>query len=177
MGIMNIIQDLFSKLRSQNNALANKTGLENDKTQAILNLVVPLLLKKISQNASNETGSKALESALSKDHDGSILEDLVSAITNPDTKNGDGILEHVLSHQKSDIIDKLASQTNAKSDQVASIMTIVAPIIMGELGKKQKATSDSSITSILTSLIDKNDDRSAVDDLLQMGINWLGKKG
>jgi hypothetical protein len=49
--------------------------------------------------------------------------------------------------------------------------------LAGMLGGATKASSDNSLmTSLATSLLDKNGDGQVQDDLLRMGTNWLKKK-
>ena len=56
----------------------------------------------------------------------------------PQAANGAGILEHVLGGQQPVVTQALAKGTGMQSDQIAQLLQIAAPLLLGLLGKQQK---------------------------------------
>ncbi|HMG16526.1 MAG TPA: DUF937 domain-containing protein, partial [Saprospiraceae bacterium] len=130
--------------------LSEKTGINNtEKTSSAANAVFSTMLGAISKNASTPEGAESLAGALDRDHDGSILNDVMGYITgssqpdNTSTTNGAGILSHVLGDKQEEVMNAVSNATNLDSGKLSSMMTTLAPIIMGVLGKaKQESGAD-----------------------------------
>lgn len=57
--------------------ISEQLGVDENKTQQAIALALPLLIGALNRNASTADGAEALTGALQRDHDGSILEDLL----------------------------------------------------------------------------------------------------
>lgn len=115
--------------------ISKEIGVDEKTTSSALSMAMPLLVTALAKNSAKPEGAQALQKALEKDHDGSILENLSGYLEKPETANGAGILGHVLGTQQLVIADRLAKTTGLKSDQVNQLMQITAPLLMGALGK------------------------------------------
>jgi len=172
--------------------LSQKTGINNtEDTANAANAVFSTMLGAMSKNASTPEGAEALAGALDRDHDGSILDNVMGYITgstqpdNPNTTNGAGILNHVLGDQQDGVLGAVSQATNLEPSKLSSMMSMLAPIIMGVLGKAKQTTGadagglsnilssviggqsgDNPIMNIVTSFLDKNKDGSVMDDIL-----------
>jgi hypothetical protein len=116
--------------------------------------VVPTLLSGIQNNISSN-GISGFLSALDKDHDGSILDDLAGYFNSNSTQTGDGILKHILGNQRTQVENKLAENNHINVESISKLLPLIAPIIMGYLGKEKKSGSIDSgnIGNILGSLM------------------------
>lgn len=56
--------------------ISNQLGMDRDSAQNAIGLAIPVLVGALSRNASTPEGARALESAVERDHDGSILDNL-----------------------------------------------------------------------------------------------------
>ena len=159
---------------------------------------INLLLNGLMKNASNSNGLGALAGALDKDHDGSILDDLAGYVSgnanvNPRAANGAGILKHVLGDKMGDIIGAVSKQNNLSQDQSLGLLTKLAPLVLGSLGKarKQNNIDNSGLldllqnsaqtfnqpredNSILEKLLDRDGDGNIMDDAAGIGMKILG---
>ncbi|MBC6994392.1 DUF937 domain-containing protein [Neolewinella lacunae] len=119
------------------------------------------------------------------------------------TLNGGGILDHILGEQKEQTMQEVSKTSGLSLDKIGPLMTILAPIVMGMLGKTKReagldasglgglltdfmlkpgATNPSTGTSsgggflgnVAGQLLDQNGDGSAVDDIIGMGTKMLG---
>lgn len=179
------------------NMVAQKLGLNPQVAAAAVNFALPLLLNGISKNASNQEGANALHSALTKDHDGSILNNLAGFVQNSEQGPGAGILKHVLGSNQDAAANLISSSAGIDAGQASQVMQILAPVLMGTLGSETKqqgfdasalsgmvrnaavennnqGTSD--INNLISTFLDKNKDGNVMDDAMNMIGGFLGKK-
>lgn len=102
------------------------------------NAAVAALLGAISKNASNESGANALSAALGKSHDGGILDNIQGLVKSGGGADGDGILRHVLGNKRPALEKGLGRSTGLDAGSVGKLLTMVAPLVMGQLGKAQR---------------------------------------
>lgn len=118
------------------NQITETIGIKNDNADGAIHDVIGSLIWGLANNASKPEGANALVSALDKDHDGSILDDAF-AIMQSDNK-GEAIINHILWNKSSGISKLIWAKNGIDAAQAQKILTVVAPIVMGYLGKKKK---------------------------------------
>jgi hypothetical protein len=116
--------------------ISKKLGLSPATTSKIVQVAIPLLISALAKNSSTTSGATSLQSALAKDHDGSILDDVLGALGQPDQGDGAGILRHVLGNKQGSIQQTLGQTTGVDPNQAGQILEMLAPVVMGALGKK-----------------------------------------
>lgn len=166
--------------------------------------VMNLLLGAMAQNARKPQGAESLAKALDRDHDGSLLGNLMDLFSgqmqasNPKSVNGAGILQHILGARQSGAAAAISKATGLNAQQVGSLMVALAPMVMSALGKAkkeqnmgagdlagmlgglmkpaagQKKQADPTM-QLVNAFLDKNKDGSIADDLMRMGGSFLGK--
>lgn len=118
--------------------IGSLVGLDEKTTGSALSAALPLLVSALANNAAQPNGSQNLHQALTNDHDGSILNDVSGYLSNPAAANGSGILNHVLGAQQNTVTQGLAQTTGLQTGQVAQLLQIAAPLVMGALGQQQQ---------------------------------------
>ncbi len=121
----------------------NKFGISKNQVIALLAVSAPLVisyLRKKSQENTQE--AEALNNALDKDHDGSILNDPAQAAARQD--EGNSILDHVFGGQKATVENQLSQNTGISMDKIGPILAMLAPIIMGYIGKQKQSNGVTS---------------------------------
>lgn len=121
----------------------NKFGISKNQVIALLAVAAPLVisyLKKKSQENSEE--ADALNNALDKDHDGSILNDPSQAAARQ--QEGGSILDHIFGGQKATVENQLSQNTGISVDKIGPIMAMLAPLIMGYIGKQKQSSGVTS---------------------------------
>ncbi|MBK8555616.1 MAG: DUF937 domain-containing protein [Lewinellaceae bacterium] len=125
--------------------LGNQIGADKQQTATAANGVFASILGGLANNASSEGGLSALSAALDRDHDGSILDDVLGMVggmmqgqDNNPSANGMGILNHVLGGQQEAVAQQVGQKSGLDMSQVMKLMPILAPIVMGVLGKAKK---------------------------------------
>ena len=189
-----LLQQLAGGAVSQ---ISQKIGADEQATNSALSAAIPLLVSALAKNAAKPEGAQALQQAVTKDHDGSILDDLDGFLGNPESANGAGILKHVLGNQQPLVKKGLTQNTGLDSEQVGMLLQIAAPLVMGMLGKQQQQRglnanslsgmlgqekqlaeqTNPDMMSTINNLLDMNNDGSALDDILGIAGKLLsGKK-
>ncbi|WP_313501979.1 DUF937 domain-containing protein [Kaistella carnis] len=121
----------------------NKFGISKNQVIALLAVAAPLVisyLKKKSQENSEE--ADALNNALDKDHDGSILNHPSQAAARQ--QEGGSILDHIFGGQKATVENQLSQNTGISMDKIGPIMAMLAPLIMGYIGKQKQSSGVTS---------------------------------
>jgi hypothetical protein len=175
--------------------IGRQLGTDEGAAGKAIAAALPLLMSALAKNASRGEGADSLAGALERDHDGSVLDDLGGFLKSPDTRTGDGILRHTLGERRGAVEQELGRRTGLDVGSIAELLPILAPIVMGALGKakrqdnldtsglvsmlsgeQRRADSMSSGTSdMLATLLDSDRDGSVADDVAESGIGFLGK--
>jgi hypothetical protein len=113
-------------------------GVDTEKTEAATGAAVSALLGGLSRNASSTDGAEALSQALAKDHDGSVLDGLQSGLSQLGQGSGEGILRHVLGAKQGRVESGISQASGLDSGATGKLLAMVAPLVMGALGKKQR---------------------------------------
>lgn len=170
--------------------VAGSTGQDTNKTNSVLTMALPVLMKAMQRNASSSEGAEGLMSALNK-HDGGILDnlgDLFNGGVNSDVlQDGSKILGHVLGNKQQGVEQVIGQKAGIDANAVADILKTSAPILLGLLGKQKRETnvnnagdlggllgdllggnSNEREQSFLEQILDADGDGSIVDDVAGM---------
>ena len=173
---------------SAGRAIAQRLGISEATANTAVQVAVPLILAALARNANNPQGAQSLHQAINDDHDGSIFDNVLGYISNPQSANGAGILGHVFGTQQPAIQNNLAQATGMDQNSAGGLLETIAPLVMGAVGQtqQQQGLDPSGLTnllnnqqqeaqtnapgamSILSSMLDQNKDGSAIDDLKRM---------
>jgi hypothetical protein len=116
-----------------------------EQTQMAINGVFASLLGGLTNNMSSDTGLRALKSALDRDHDGSILDDVAGMINSMakgninESNNGPGIIGHIFGNRQQQIAQQIGASAGLNSEQIMKIMPVLAPIVMAVIGKMKRS--------------------------------------
>jgi hypothetical protein len=174
-------------------------GVDKKQTATATASILTTLMGAMAKNARSPEGASALNHALEQDHDGGILDNLTSVLTgkaemvNPRSVNGSGILKHVLGERQSGAVDMISRMSGLDQGKTGSLMTMLAPMVMGMLGKaKQEQNLDAGGVAgmldgflnntrqqkgsmgMITGFLDADGDGSIIDDL---AAKFLDKNG
>ena len=148
--MQNVIDILKSQLDDQVvNQLSKDIGAPKDQTVKAIDGVIAALMTGINKNASDNNGMASLMSALDRDHDGSILNDVMGFLNTKGNNqsgalNGAGILKHVLGGNQNQMVDAVSKVSGMDKAKVMTLFISLAPLVMGALGKANKQTGGSN---------------------------------
>lgn len=187
------------------NHISQSVGVDPGTANSVVQAALPHLINGLATNASTPDGAASLNNALEQ-HDGSILNNLgglASSIfggggqsASPQADAG-GILSHILGGSQGAVTDNVSQQTGVGTGQVAQIIMMLAPIIMAHLGQQKQAqgvgtdgigslianslgggqAAGGGLLGMATSVLDRDHDGSAVDDIASAAFNYLKNRG
>ena len=101
-------------------------------------LLIPLLLKFLTKNASNESGALSLLGALSQHTNQKALSD---QIDEADTEDGGKIINHIFGSESEDVTNQLALESGMSQRDVSSALAGIAPALMSGLSAATNSVS------------------------------------
>lgn len=134
--------------------VVSQLGIEENKAQSAVSTAFPVLLSALNKNAESGDAPNILN-ALSK-HDGSALDNISGFLKGSDLSDGMGILGHILGNNQSQVAEKTAESTGLSAGQMSKVFAMLAPIVMGYLGKQKNqggSLDAGSLTSMLGGLL------------------------
>lgn len=191
---MNAISQMITQQLSgaASKQIAARLGVSESTANAAVAVAVPLILSALARNASQPAGAQDLHQAITNDHDGGILNNLMGYLGNPQEGNGAGILGHVLGDQRGAVENNLAQATGLDQSSAGNLMEIVAPLVMGAVGQQQRQNGFDStglanylgeqqqeqaaapgMMGMLSSMLDSNKDGSVTDDLSRIAGSFF----
>lgn len=185
------LEALLGLLQGQDlGQLAEQVGGNEGQVKNGVMAALPAMLTALSKNTGTEKGAQELNNALEKKHDGSILDNLSGYLSNPDLKDGAGILNHLFGSQTSNVANAVSQSSGLDSNGSMKMLQMLAPVLMGMLGQQKKqnnldAKGLGNLTSMLasnfgseagasgimeavTNLLDANKDGNVMDDIMGM---------
>ncbi len=114
----------------------NKFGISKNQIIALLAVATPLIISYLRNKSQDAKEAEALNNALDKDHDGSILDD--TAQLEARQNEGGSILSHIFGNQKSTVENQLSQNTGISIDKIGPVLAMLAPVIMGYIGKEKQ---------------------------------------
>lgn len=147
---MSQLIDLISGHLGEENVdrISNSLGADRSQTEKAIAAALPTLLGAVTKNASEESGRQNLHNALVRDHDGSVLDHLGSLLggAKPEaaggmtqkTTSGGAILDHILGGKRRRVEQGVSNVSGLDNRQSSDLMSMLAPILMGAIGKRRK---------------------------------------
>jgi len=113
-----------------------KFGISKNQIIALLAVATPLVISYLRNKSQDNKEAEALNNALEKDHDGSILDD--TSQLEARQNEGGSILSHIFGNEKSTVENQLSQNTGISIDKIGPILAMLAPVIMGYIGKEKQ---------------------------------------
>jgi hypothetical protein len=164
-----LLEMVASQLQGGNlDQISQALGVDAGTAQQAVNAALPALLGGLAKNASTPDGAQSLASALDRDHDGSMLDNVGGLLggllgggggqggglgsllgmatemlggasaVNPRAANGDGILGHIFGDRRGNVEQGIAKASGLDLGQIAKLLPILAPMVMAALGKTKR---------------------------------------
>ncbi len=189
--------------------ISNNVGAEPSLVNSAIQMALPAILGGLSRNAATPEGAENLNNALEQ-HDGGILDNLgglgsmifggqQQATPPPPQYDSGGILGHILGNSQGQVAQQVSQQTGLGLGQVAQILMMLAPIVMGYLGKQKQSqgidagglggllggllgggaqpqqpqSSGNPMMDMISGMLDSDHDGSAMDDIASMAFKQM----
>jgi hypothetical protein len=174
--------------------ISSQIGADEGSTATAISAALPILLGAMDRNTDQPGGAESLFNALNRDHDGSILDDIAGHLGGAQSGPGEAILGHVLGGKQKSVESGLSQVSGLDSGAIAKLLPILAPIVMGMLGRAQRQQGfdagalsemltgerkraqarNPDVGGILGDLLDTDNDGQVIDDVVKLGTSLLG---
>ncbi len=147
-GLMDLISQHVGKEQVSN--IAKQIGATPEQTESAISLVIPTLLGAVARKADSNEGATQLHQALQSQDSGGLLGQLggllsgsagsmvTSALGGNGGSMGD-LLSSILGGRQSKVEQGIGKASGLSAAQIASLMAMLAPLIMGTLRKTAQA--------------------------------------
>jgi hypothetical protein len=196
LDLMDLVnQELSGPRLSQ---MSRQLGISEDQTREALPAALAALTGGLAQNAAQPQGAQQLANALNKDHDGGLLDSLDGFLGGAGGGNlgaGAAILGHVFGQRQQRVEGNLGRATGLNPQTMASLLAMLAPIVMAYLGRqqRQKQLDPGGLRDVLGqerqrieqvpqartglgALLDRDGDGQIIDDLANLAGGLFGNK-
>ena len=170
--------------------LAAQIDAPHQQTASAVQAALPMLLGALQRNASTPGGADSLLSALDRNHDGSVLDDVAGFFGQAATGSDLQSLDHIFGGRKAPVADAVSRASGLGAGQVTQLLAQLAPLVLGALGRMRKTqgvdagglgdllggamsqlhASNTGLGGLLGGLLDADGDGSIADHLLQKGL-------
>jgi hypothetical protein len=142
MSLLEILKDQLDD--NLINQLSEHIGAQPEQTNNAAQSIFASLVGGLAGNSQKEGGLEMLASVLDRDHDGSVLNDIMGMVLGNKAEenqtravNGVGILKHILGERQEEAAQHISQSSGLNVSQIMKLMPILAPIVMGVLGKSK----------------------------------------
>lgn len=209
------LQDLLGAQQGNEavDQISQNVGADNSMVNTAIQMALPALINGLANNASTPQGAESLNTALEEDHDGSVLDNLgglagmifggqqAAAAPPPPAANAGGILGHILGANQGAVAQDVSNKSGLNIGQVAQILMILAPIVMGYLGREKRQqnvgadglggllggllggqqaqaapSSGNPMMDMVSGMLDSDRDGSSLDDIASMAMKYMTNK-
>lgn len=184
--------------------MANKIGATPDQTEQAIGLALPTILGALAKHTDeNEQNAHQLHTALETGQGlsggGGMLDNLGSMLGGASGGGGGGLgglLGTILGGRQSRVEQGIGKASGLSATQIASLLAMLAPLVMGVLGRRQKEQKASPTDlsdmlrkertqmqnqaggGLLAGLLDQDGDGDFdLSDMLKFGMKAIFRKG
>lgn len=118
--------------------VSRRLGVDQGQTRQAIAAALPVLLGALARNAARPDGAAALHQAVTRDHDGSALDDVTATMTRGGLGNGNAILSHVLGDRRGPVERAVSKLSGLDLQRVTQLLAVLAPVVLGALGRVQR---------------------------------------
>lgn len=174
------------------NSVSEQVGIPKSTSRNLVDIAVPLFVNGLANNSADKNEAQHISDALKEDHDGSILADVEKNAGSEEIKiDGGKIVEHILGSKQDAAVDLIGNSTGINAGQVRDVLSIVAPFVMGAIGKEQKTigyglndvasllsmlAGSENTPQLVANILDRNKNGNFLDDLISFVRRLFGKQ-
>ena len=130
--------------------LAKKTGISKDLIRKLLPVVIPVLIKYLTSNASSGEGAQSLLGALTQH---TSKRTMAQQIEDADEVDGEKIIHHILGKDNDRVVKELSTRSGVSSAQMIKLLALLAPALLSGLSAASGSAAQAKPANDLSSLM------------------------
>ena len=148
-------------------AIAQTLNVSESKAKWIVAAAVPLMIAALNYNSKKgKEQEESINNALQSKHSGGIFDHLSDFLGQGPSEDENKIVSHMFGKNTDMVKESLSAKTGVSSSQIGGALAILAPIVMGYLGKQKQQSSGGGLGDLLGSLVGGSSGSSAGGGLL-----------
>ena len=188
------LQDLLGNQQGTEavNQISNQIGADQSAVQTAISLALPAIVAGLAQKAQQPETAPVVTGAIRQEQ-GGILGNLGNLLGAVNPMLSAGILGTIFGNQQTQVADQIGQRSGLSTGQVATLLMILAPIVLGYFGRQQtnqnldnggvvdmlgranEQVGQQSQGGLLSGMLDSNQNGSSLDDLARMAMQYLGR--
>lgn len=195
---MSLVDQLLQQMGPNGlKALSQQLGLNEDQTNNAIEQTLPMLMGAMARQTATEKGTNNFMQILDRNHDGSIMDDLIGFLGSSDNKNGPNILDAILGGKRGQVENTAGHMAGLDAGTIGKLFENLAPVLIGMLqgqrgsrglnpgaisgmlgqeSSRLQTNNGSTAMQVINSILDKDNDGSMVDDVVGMFGKFMSKK-
>ena len=187
------LQDLLGQQQGNDalNQISNQVGADPNQVSSAISLALPAILSGMANKAQQPETAPIITDAITHEQ-GGILDNLSNLSGGANPMLSAGILGTLFGNNQTQVAEQIGQQSGLQTGQVASILMMLAPLVLGYLGRQQsqqgldvggiigmltgqqqQIQQQSPMGGMLGGLLDQNRNGSPLDDLLGMAGQFM----
>lgn len=173
--------------------MSNQLGAQPSVVNSAISMALPMIVGAMANRATQPQLTNEIVN-----NDGSILDNLGGFLGNSNQiqNSGGGLLGMLLGGGQTAAAQQISNQSGLNMGQVASLLMMLAPIVMGYFGRQQSngnldaggigamlgqqqqqiQQQQPGIMGMLGGILDRNHDGSSMDDLMGLAGQFLNRR-
>lgn len=125
-------------------AISNFLNIDESKAKWLVAAAVPLMIAALNYNSKKGQEQEAGINKALDQHSGGIFEQLGGLLGQGPSDDDNKIVNHMFGTNTEMVTNNLSAKTGISADKIGGVLAILAPIVMGYLGKQKQEQSASS---------------------------------
>ncbi|GAA4434205.1 hypothetical protein GCM10023091_08840 [Ravibacter arvi] len=121
-------------------SVARMLNIDESKAKWVVSAAVPLMIAALNYNARNKNQGESIDRALDQ-HSGGIFDNLAGLLGGGATDDGNKIVGHIFGNNTGYVTQNLSEQSGLSAGQIGSVLSVLAPVVMGYLGQQKQSQS------------------------------------
>ncbi|HZH34828.1 MAG TPA: DUF937 domain-containing protein [Pyrinomonadaceae bacterium] len=189
------LQDLLGQQQG-NDALgqiSQAVGADQSAVSSAINMALPMIVSGLAQKAQQPQTAPVITSAITQEP-GGILDNLGGLLGGVNPMMSAGILGTIFGNQQTQVAQEIGRQSGLNTGQVASILMMLAPLVLGYFGRQQsqqgldqggiidmlgghqrQIEQQSPQSGWLSGMLDSNRNGSSMDELTAMAMQYFNR--
>ena len=152
---MNITDLISGSVGSQAiEGISQKLGVDKNQAQYVVAAAVPLMMSALNYNAQKSPErAEGIQQALSSKHNGGIFDNLAGLFNEGPTEDEDKMVNHIFGKNTDTVKESLSEKSGISIGKIGGILALLAPLVMGYLGKQRQSQESSGSVGGLGDLL------------------------
>lgn len=175
--------------------ISQQIGANPSAVNAAVQMALPAIISGLANKAQQPESAPIVTQAIQQEP-GGILDNLGNLLGGVNPMMSAGILGTIFGNQQTQIASQIGQQSGLNTGQVASLLMMLAPIVLGYYGRQQSRNGldaggildmltghqrqvqqqSTGMGGILSSILDSNRSGSSMDELAAIAMQYFGQR-